>query len=152
MFCQTYYCCCHEVMNYLLTFEIFPSWYCISVILCVKSSFKLCFLLMKTIHPFNKNRILLIKFKKIIATKKKNMQHILVIKNQDLIKIIVCNHDNTGGIPVHVYYSKLCRYCPQCSLLCCKHGWDLIFYFAQIDFFQIFLLSFTFNKMWSEEI
>lgn len=47
----------------------------------------------------------MIKFKKIIAKKeKKNMQHIPVFKNQDLIKIIVCNHDNIGGI----YYSKLC--------------------------------------------
>lgn len=26
------------------------------------------------------------------------MQHIPVFKNQDLIKIIVCNHENIGGI------------------------------------------------------
>lgn len=39
----------------------------------------------------------MIKFKKIIAKKKKNMQHIPVFKNQDLIKIIVCDHDNMGA-------------------------------------------------------
>lgn len=46
---------------------------------------------MNTTHPFNKNSILYDKIQKDnCQKKKKNMQHIPVFKNQDLIKIIVC--------------------------------------------------------------
>lgn len=74
------------------------------------------------------------------------MQHIPVFKNQDLIKIIVCNHDNIGAYMYIILNSADIAHNVHCNVA------NLNFYFAQIDFFQIFLLSFTFNKMWSEEI
>lgn len=58
----------------------------------------------------------MIKFKKIIAKKKKNMQHISVFKNQDLIKIIVCDHDNMGAYMYIILNSADIAYSVHCNV------------------------------------